>query len=134
MTTPETKEVNIFETHVIPPEDEDDNVSLQPEDLVQKPVEEDKSEAPQADMPQTPQTQEFEVPESLIYVIPDDRGCKSLEPQDELLQWHYRLGHLLFTRMKELMNQGTLPRRLLEVDTFLCCLPIREDDLKTLDC
>ena len=45
MTTPETKEVNIFETHVIPPEDEDDNVSLQPEDLIQKPVEEDKSEA-----------------------------------------------------------------------------------------
>ena len=41
MTTPETKEVIIFETHVIPPEDEDDNVSLQPEDPVQNPVEED---------------------------------------------------------------------------------------------
>ena len=38
MTTPETKEVNIF----IPPEDEDDNVSLQTEDLVQNPVEEDQ--------------------------------------------------------------------------------------------
>ena len=111
MTTPETKEVDIFETHVIPPEDEGDNVSLQPEDPVQKPVEEDKSEAPQAEMPQTPQTQEFEVPESLNNVIPDDIEPKSLEPQDELLRWHYRLGHLPFTRMKELMNQGTLPRR-----------------------
>ena len=29
MTTTETKEVNIFETHVIPPELEDDNVSLE---------------------------------------------------------------------------------------------------------
>ena len=85
MTTPETKEVNIFETHVIPPEDEDDNVSLQPEDPVQNPVEEDKAEAPQAEMPQPPQTQEFEVPESLVNVIPDDKVPKSLEPQDELL-------------------------------------------------
>ena len=120
MTTPETKEVNIFETHVIPPEDEDDNASLQPEGLVHKPVEEDKAEAPQAEMPQTPQTQEFEVPESLVNVIPDDKEPKSLEPQDELLQWHYRLGHLPFTRMKELMNQGTLPRRLLKVIIPFC--------------
>ena len=101
MTTPETKEVIIFETHVIPPEAEDDNVSLQPEDLVQKPVAEDKTEAPPAEMLQTPQTQEFEVPESLVNVIHDDKEPKSLEPQDELLWWYYRLGHLPFTRMKE---------------------------------
>ena len=68
-------------------------------------------------MPQTPQTQEFEVSESLINVIPDDKEPKSLESQDELLQWHYRLGCLPFTRMKEFMNKGTLPRRLLKVDT-----------------
>ena len=52
-TTPETKEINVFETHVIPPENDDDYVSLQPEDPVQNPVEEDKNEAPQAEMPQT---------------------------------------------------------------------------------
>ena len=46
MTTPEAKEVKIFETHVIPPEDEDDNISLQPNDLVQNHVEEDKAEGP----------------------------------------------------------------------------------------
>ena len=33
-----------------------------------------KSEAPQAEMPQTPQTQEFEAQESLINVIPDERA------------------------------------------------------------
>ena len=88
MTTCETKEVNNFQTHVITPEDEVDNVSLQPEDPVQNPVEEDKTKAPQAEMPQTPQTQEFEVPESLDNVIPDDKEPKSLEPQDELLRWH----------------------------------------------
>ena len=120
MTTPETKEVNIFETHVIPPEDEDDNVSLQPEDPVQNPVEEDKNEAPQAEMPQTHQTQEFNVSESPVNVIPDDKEPKSMEPQDELLWLHYRLGQLPFTRMKEMMNQGTLPRRLFKVDTTVC--------------
>ena len=59
------------------------------------------------------------LPESLINAIPDDKEPKSLEPQDKLLCWHYRLGHLLipFTRMKELMNQGTLPRRLLKINT-----------------
>ena len=122
MTTPETKEINIFETHVIPPEDEDDNVSLQPDDLAQKPVEADKDEAPQAEMPQTPQTQDFEVPESPVHVIPDDKEPKSMEPQDELLRWHYRLGHLPFMRMKEMMNQGTLPSRLLKVDTPFCAV------------
>ena len=88
MTTCETKEVNNFQTHVIPPEDEVDNVSLQPEDPVHNPVEEDKTKAPQAEMLQTPQTQEFEVPESLDNVIPDDKEPKSLELQDELLRWH----------------------------------------------
>ena len=80
MTTHETKEIIIFETHAIPPENEDDNVSLQPEDPVQKPIEEDKNEAPQAEMPQTHQTQEFEVPESPANVIPDDKEPKSMEP------------------------------------------------------
>ena len=120
MTTPETKEINIFETHVIPVEDEYDSVSLQPEDPVQNPVEEDKNEDPQVEIPQTPQTQDFEVPESPVNIIPDDKEPKSMEPQDELLWWHYRLEHLPFTIMKEMMNQGTLPRRLLKVDTSFC--------------
>ena len=71
-------------------------------------------------MPQIPQTQEFEVLECLVNVIPDDKEPKSLEPQHELLWWHYRLGHLPFTRMKEMMNQGILPRSLLKVDTPFC--------------
>ena len=75
MATPVTKEINILETHVIPPEDEDDNISLQPEDPVQEPVEEDKNEAPQAEMPQTPQTQDFEVPELMLFLM-----TKSLSP------------------------------------------------------
>ena len=107
MTSPETKEIYIFETHVIPPVDEDDNVSLQPKDLIRNPAEEDKNEAPQAEMTQMAQTQDSEVPESPVNVIPE-----SME--------HYRLGHLPFTRMKEMMNQGTLLRRLLKVDTPFC--------------
>ena len=34
--------------------------------------------------------------------------------------WHNTLRHLPFTRMKELINQGTLQRKVLKVDTPFC--------------
>ena len=56
MTTPETKEINIFETHVIPPEDDDDNVSLQPEDWSKTLLKKTRKKTPQAEMHQMHQT------------------------------------------------------------------------------
>ena len=69
MTTPETKEINIFETHVIPPEDDDDNVSLQPEDWSKTLLKKTRKKTPQAEMHQMHQTQDFEVPESPIHLF-----------------------------------------------------------------
>ena len=35
----------------------------------------------------------------LTHVIPEDQEPTSLDPHDELLRWHYRLGHLSFDRI-----------------------------------
>jgi hypothetical protein len=40
----------------------------------------------------------------------DKKGVN--DPQQEYLHWHYKLGHLSQTRMRQLVNNGTLPRRL----------------------
>ena len=44
------------------------------------------------------------------HVIPEDQEPTSLNPHDELLRWHYRLGHLPFDRIKQLANKGQLPK------------------------
>jgi hypothetical protein len=53
-------------------------------------------------------------------VIPEDEEPMYLSPQDELLRWHYRLGHLPFRRIKKMCLQGDLPKRLLEVKPPFC--------------
>jgi hypothetical protein len=42
------------------------------------------------------------------------------EPQQELLRWHYRLGHLPFQKLKELASIGQLPPRLASTTTPMC--------------
>ena len=44
----------------------------------------------------------------------------SESPQEELLQWHYRLGHFLFTQLQLLSALGVLPRKLLKVNPPKC--------------
>ena len=58
--------------------------------------------------------------EPITHVIPDDLEPKSLDPQDELLRWHYRPGHLPFDRIKQLANKGQLPKRLLTCHAPFC--------------
>ena len=43
----------------------------------------------------------------VTHVIPEDQEPTSLDPHDELLRWHYRLGHLPFdcTRQHALKEQ-----------------------------
>ena len=53
-------------------------------------------------------------------MIPEDREPKSLDPHDELLQWHYRLGHLPFDCIRQLAIKGQLPKRLLTCQTPFC--------------
>ena len=53
-------------------------------------------------------------------LIPDDPEPTSLNPHDELLRWHFRLGHLSFDRVKQLARMGQLPKRLLTCKTPFC--------------
>ena len=118
---PETKQECIFTTHIIP---DDEDASFQPQDPVEPPHSADDD---QDVVPLPIQDEAFTPPPTTVvhvgpitHVIPDDPEPKSMEPQDELLRWHYRLGHLPFDRIKQLADKGQLPKRLLTCHTPFC--------------
>ena len=118
----ETKQTNIFTTHIIPDDEEDE--SFQPKDPVEPPqATEDNSDEllkPSDDAPSlTPQATVIDMG-PMTHVIPDEPEPKTLDPQDELLRWHYRLGHLPFDRVKQLAHAGQLPKRMLNCPTPFC--------------
>ena len=118
----ETKQTNIFTTLIIP--DDEDDESFQPKDPVEPPqATEDNTDEllkPKDDAPIImPQATVIDM-RPITHVIPDDPEPKTLDPQDELLRWHYRLGHLPFDRVKQLANKGQLPKRLLTCPTPFC--------------
>ena len=100
----ETNQTNIFTTHVIP-NDEDDK-SFQPNDPVAPPAEEEEeSVAPPEQSPEPPELGPMTTLVDLgpiCQVIPEDPEPGSLDPHDELLRWHYCLGHLPFDQVKQL--------------------------------
>ena len=119
---PETRQTNIFTTHIIP--DDDDNDSFQPKDPVEppQPTETSAEEILKNDNDPaitTPQASVIDLG-PVPHVIPEDQEPKSLDPQDELLRWHYRLGHLLFDRVKQLATKRKLPKPLLTCPTPFC--------------
>ena len=46
----------------------------------------------------------------ISHVILEDPEPTSLDPHDELLRGHYRLGHLPFDRVNQLAQMGQLPK------------------------
>ena len=120
--TEETKESNIFTTHVIP--DEEDDESFQPSDPVAPPAPEEEEpvaspeQSPKAPV-QGPMTTVVDLG-PLPHVIPEDPEPTSLDSHDELLRWHYRLGHLPFDRVKQLARTGQLPKKLLTSKKPFC--------------
>ena len=118
---PETKQENIFTTHIIL---DDEDESFQPKDPVEP---QHTKEGSNEEIPLPIQDEAITQPQTTVvdlgpitHVIPDDPEPKSLDPQDELLRWHYRLGHLPFDRIKQLANKGQLPKRLLTCHTPFC--------------
>ena len=99
VTTPETKQTNIFTTHIIPDEEYDE--SFQPKDPVETDTQEEMEQVKPQDevMTETPKASLVDMG-PVTHVIPDDQEPTSLDPHDELLRWHYRLGHLSFDRIK----------------------------------
>ena len=111
----ETKQMNIFTTHIIP-SDEDDE-SFQSKDAVEPPH---PTEDSTNELLVTKNDTAISTPQATVidmgpitHVIAEDPEPESMDPQDELLRWHYCLGHLPFDRIKQLANKGQLPKRLL---------------------
>ena len=70
----------------------------------------------------------------ITHVIPEDQEPTSLDPHDELLRWHYRLGHLPFDRIKQVALRGQLPKHLLaRKKPFLFGVPVWQNDEKTME-
>ena len=119
VTTPETKQANIFTTHVIP--DEEDDESFQHKDPVEPATQDETNQTKTTDevMTEVPKTSLVDMG-PVTHVIPDDQEPTSLDPHDELLWWHYRLGHLPFDRIRQLASTGQLPKRLLSCKKPFC--------------
>ena len=110
-----TKQPNIFTMHVIP--DDEDTDSFQPRDPVELPTPEDDDQVMSPEqshevMGTGPMTTLVDL-SPISHVIPEDPEPTSLDPHNELLRWHYRLGHLPFDRIMQLAQMGQLPKRLL---------------------
>ena len=87
VTAPETKHTNIFTTHIIP--DEEDEESFQPEDPVDPKAQEEGDQEKTTQGLNEVMTKEPKT--SIVYlgpvthVIPEDQEPTSLDPHDELL-------------------------------------------------
>ena len=55
-----------------------------------------------------------------LHVIPNDEQPTPLLAQDELIQWHHRLGHLPYNCIRSMSQKGILPKRLLECTKPFC--------------
>ena len=144
VTTPETRQMNIFTTHVIPDEDDDepipdeeDDGSFQPQDPIEPPTQEKdgtvQNKTVEDVITKPPKTSIIDMG-PVPHVIPDDQEPTTLDPHDELLRWYYRLGHLPFDRIRQLATQGQLPKHILSCKKpILCSMPIWQDDQANLE-
>ena len=118
---PKTMQPNIFTTHVIP--NEDDNDSFQPKDPVDPPPQDNDHEKLHKHVDDSeaavPQTTLIDLG-PITHVIPEDQKLMLLDPHDKLLWWHYWLGHLPFDCIKQLAVQGQLPKCLLTCKKPFC--------------
>ena len=119
---PKTKQTNIFTTHIIP--DEEDDESFQPKDPIEPKAQEEIDQAQTTQgmnevLTEEPKTSIVDMG-AVTHVIPDDQEPTSLDLHDELLRWHYRLGHLPFDHIRQLALKGQLPKCLLSCKKPFC--------------
>ena len=70
------KEINIFETHGIPPDDNDEDLSFQQKNPVEEPREDEQSSMLQHEMPQTTT---LNLSEIKTHVIPEDKDPTTMD-------------------------------------------------------
>ena len=119
---PETKQNNIFTTRVIPDEDDESFQPKDPIELSNSDTEEMADASRKFNNPVThgqPQTTRIDLG-PITHMIPEDEEPTSMDPHNELLRWHYRLGHLSFERIRQLARSGQLPKRLLTCKKPFC--------------
>ena len=122
-----------FDTHVIP--DEDDEASLQPPDPIQPQIQEIPPQFPlqQIGPPTTTEGQKEKTLPMTTQVdftplqqkdkpnfIEQEEEPTKLNPSDELLRWHYKLGHAPFKLLQQMATEGDLPKRLATVIPPFC--------------
>ena len=122
-----------FDTHVIP--EDDDEESLQPPDPIQPQTQEIQPQFPLQQMeplatPQDPSEKTLPTTTQLEFspiqqtekpnLIEEEEEPSKLTPSDELLRWHYKLGHAPFTRLQQMATRGDLPIRLATVIPPFC--------------
>ena len=109
-----------FDTHIIP--DDDDEVSLQPPDPIQTNIQEtpppfplQQQEQPSAmseqestTLPTTTQVDFTPLQQIKPNLIEQEDEPTRLNPSDELLRWHYKLGHAPFKMLQRMATQGDL--------------------------
>ena len=116
---PETKEMNIFTTHVIPEEEDDE--SFQPKDPAEPATQDETDQMNSLDEVMTDALKTSLVDMGPVtHIIPDDQEPTSLDLHNELLRWHYRLGHLPFEHIQQLASTGQIPKRLLSCKKPFC--------------
>ena len=117
-----------FDTHVIP--DDDDEGSLQPPDPIQPQIQEIQPQFSLQQMGPITTTQDpitkdpiektLQTMTQLDFaplqqtekpnLIEEEEEPSKLNPSDELLRWHYKLGHAPFTRLQQMATRGDLPK------------------------
>ena len=119
----QAKEPRVFQTHVIPPDDEDRTVtetatgSDDEEDII---LSVETAGHPPATNGQTPEQTTGQNPGTSfdtnvrvsLPVVEDEVHTDLERPSDELLLWHYRLGHKSFNTLQRMAACGDLPSRL----------------------
>ena len=116
----DTLDATCFPAHLIPPDDDDPVTPAPgPAPNIPSPI-----SLPRDTSPITPQNQtegltstsfdltDQEEEDKGIAPVQDDAHVQLSNPSDELLYWHYRLGHLPFSTCVEMAKVGDLPARL----------------------
>jgi hypothetical protein len=117
-----------FDAHLIPADDDEDPEATQLADdssFAQDPVA-PPPKNPAADVPHA--LQDGVSPTTIItfdhaptsHVIEPDVEPFTASPHDELLRWHYRLGHLPFSRLQSMAANGHIPARLSKIPAPFC--------------
>ena len=87
---------------------------------VYQPSDKDNSEYQEENMTQFVTTDEGLQRDQVHVIETDEESLSANTPYAELLRWHYRLGHISFSKLKAMARLGIIPKRLANVEHIKC--------------